>query len=286
MYVLVRHAMTTRIVRYVIAVSILISICAPSASAQYLVRAVNGVVNANRHIYLSGSFTGDVDSIGLSIGDVLTVPTSGDGTLLKIDGDIAAAASGTNGILAGMQIAPVFTSGGADVSGVYGAFVRSLVAPSGAAYAYGIGIDAPTGAGRNYSLLVSGDVDLKGVTQLIFEQSLNGGDVFLAGVPSNGAYTPGSLTGDLVFRGANHNFRWTTDGGNNTDLSLSAGVLTADTAVAGRPHTVATLPSGVEGMRVPVTDALSDDWGDIIIGGGAHHVLAYFNGTAWTVMAK
>jgi hypothetical protein len=53
------------------------------------------------------------------------------------------------------------------------------------------------------------------------------------------------------------------------------------------PVTVATLPATpAEGTLIPVTDSNTNTWGAVIAGGGANHVLAYFNGTAWTVAAK
>jgi hypothetical protein len=45
-----------------------------------------------------------------------------------------------------------------------------------------------------------------------------------------------------------------------------------------------SLPSGVEGMVASVTDSNTATWGATIAGGGANNVLAYFNGTNWTVM--
>jgi len=41
----------------------------------------------------------------------------------------------------------------------------------------------------------------------------------------------------------------------------------------------------VEGLLIPVTDSTTNTWGAIITGGGALHVLAYYNGTNWTVAA-
>jgi hypothetical protein len=57
-------------------------------------------------------------------------------------------------------------------------------------------------------------------------------------------------------------------------VALSTAVLFAD------------LPSPVEGMRRAVIDSMVDTWGAIITGGGSSHVLAYYNGTNWTVAAK
>lgn len=54
------------------------------------------------------------------------------------------------------------------------------------------------------------------------------------------------------------------------------------------PVTFANLPpSPAEGMIVPVTDSQVNSWGvPITQGGGSNHVLAYYNGANWTVMAK
>lgn len=53
------------------------------------------------------------------------------------------------------------------------------------------------------------------------------------------------------------------------------------------PIVVAQLPAApVAGMLVAVTDATSIVWGAAVVGGGAHTVLAFYNGTGWTVAAK
>lgn len=44
--------------------------------------------------------------------------------------------------------------------------------------------------------------------------------------------------------------------------------------------------AGLEGALVPVTDSSTATWGATITGGGANHVLAYCNGTNWTVAGK
>lgn len=49
----------------------------------------------------------------------------------------------------------------------------------------------------------------------------------------------------------------------------------------------ANLPSvPTEGMAIPVTDSNTATWGAAIAGGGSNHVLAYYDGTNWTVAAK
>lgn len=51
--------------------------------------------------------------------------------------------------------------------------------------------------------------------------------------------------------------------------------------------TYANLPSSpVEGMLRGVSDSNTAVWGATIAGGGANHVLAYYNGSAWTVSGK
>lgn len=55
-------------------------------------------------------------------------------------------------------------------------------------------------------------------------------------------------------------------------------------SVRGTAVAFASLPATpVEGMLVPVTDSSTGTWGATITGGGANHVLAYYNGTNWVV---
>lgn len=61
----------------------------------------------------------------------------------------------------------------------------------------------------------------------------------------------------------------------------------AGASVRGNAVTFANLPAApVEGMVAWVTDSTVNTWGTVIAGGGANHVLACFNGTAWTVAGK
>jgi hypothetical protein len=50
--------------------------------------------------------------------------------------------------------------------------------------------------------------------------------------------------------------------------------------------TLTACSSGGEGSLSPVSDSTTVTWGATITGGGSNHVLAYCNGTNWTVMAK
>jgi hypothetical protein len=58
-------------------------------------------------------------------------------------------------------------------------------------------------------------------------------------------------------------------------------------SIRGTAVVFASLPaSPVEGMLVTVTDSNTNTIGATIAGGGANHVLAYYNGTNWTVTGK
>lgn len=58
-------------------------------------------------------------------------------------------------------------------------------------------------------------------------------------------------------------------------------------SIRGKAVTFSSLPgTPVEGMLVAVTDSTTAVWGAIITGSGANHVLAYYNGTNWTVAGK
>ncbi len=58
-------------------------------------------------------------------------------------------------------------------------------------------------------------------------------------------------------------------------------------SVRGTAVAFASLPAApVEGMLVGVTNSNTAIWGATIAGGGTDHVLAYYNGTNWTVAGK
>lgn len=81
-----------------------------------------------------------------------------------------------------------------------------------------------------------------------------------------------------------------------TKWSIYATDATAPSHIAGNldvksVRSVAVLFAGVpspavEGMLVPVTDSSTNTWGATITGSGSNHVLAYYDGTNWTVAAK
>ena len=70
------------------------------------------------------------------------------------------------------------------------------------------------------------------------------------------------------------------EGGRRLILSLQAGFSFPSGAYNNLPMDPA------EGQLHGVTDSTTAVWGAVIAGGGANHVLGYFNGTAWTVAGK
>jgi hypothetical protein len=75
--------------------------------------------------------------------------------------------------------------------------------------------------------------------------------------------------------------------------SPSAGVIEFNNGSAGgkcvgqlNAYTFATLPTGVVGMYAYISDSTVNTWGTTIAGGGANKVLAWYNGTNWTVAGK
>lgn len=50
--------------------------------------------------------------------------------------------------------------------------------------------------------------------------------------------------------------------------------------------TLAACAAGTEGTTAAVTDSTTNAWGATVTGAGTFHVLAYCDGTAWTVAAK
>lgn len=66
------------------------------------------------------------------------------------------------------------------------------------------------------------------------------------------------------------------NGGGTNTVQLTAQLFAA----------LGTCNSGAEGTFGPVTDSTTATWGATITGGSTNHVLAYCDGSAWTVAAK
>lgn len=69
-------------------------------------------------------------------------------------------------------------------------------------------------------------------------------------------------------------------------ITLTDGILLVHKIIQIEGLDFASLPTGVNGMIARVTDSNTNTWGDVISGGGSNNVLAFFNGTDWTVFAK
>ena len=92
----------------------------------------------------------------------------------------------------------------------------------------------------------------------------------------NGAAAPISATGSnyIVLSDGAANVRQTIDPNGHA-------IFGATTRTAG--YLVATLPTGVTGMRAYVTNALTPAWGATVVTGGAVTVPVFYNGSNWIV---
>jgi len=102
------------------------------------------------------------------------------------------------------------------------------------------------------------------------------------------AATDGVFT---LFNNANNDFTRLQFGGTSSSFNSVGrfGNATLLRNAAGTVPTFATLTACSAtgaGAMSPVSDSTTDVWGATITGGGALHVLAYCNGTNWTVAAK
>ena len=92
------------------------------------------------------------------------------------------------------------------------------------------------------------------------------------------SYTPTGTTTDRLFVLGNGT---STGARNNAFSVLKDGTATFDKTVKTGGYTVATLPTGVVGMRAYVTDATAPTYNGTLTGGGAITVAVFYNGSAW-----
>lgn len=105
-------------------------------------------------------------------------------------------------------------------------------------------------------------------------------------VPSDYLYAWSSATNNLsgVDTNVSRSAAGTVQVG--TTAANASGHLKA-ASIRGNAVAFASVPATpVEGMMCGVTDSSTATWGATITGGGANHVLAYYNGTNWTVAGK
>lgn len=97
---------------------------------------------------------------------------------------------------------------------------------------------------------------------------------------SNYYSTTVGSTGGVTFNAVGAGSAFTFSDATTVTGTLSATTLST-TAVA-----FASLPTGVTGMVATVNNSTTNTWGATIAGGGANTVLAFFNGTNWTVIGQ
>lgn len=126
-------------------------------------------------------------------------------------------------------------------------------------------------------------------------EALSGGyNAALHTTPRGGSYVVGLVDSNGNGSGTYGSWRIVKNDGNRSTLASVdsggdasyRGNLSA-ASIRGQAATVAHLPTpAVEGMLVPVIDSATNVLGATITGGGRNHVLAYYDGTRWTVAAK
>jgi hypothetical protein len=71
----------------------------------------------------------------------------------------------------------------------------------------------------------------------------------------------------------------------DSTINVTAPVLLLPVAVGLASYLFAALPvPGAPGVLAVVTDSTVNTWGTVILGGGLHVVLAWWNGVNWTVV--
>lgn len=134
----------------------------------------------------------------------------------------------------------------------------------------------------------------------------NGSAASVVGTPIYNANSS-LATGGIILAPAAGGLQWLTDIYHPTTFSAgisqpTAGTISFDTGTPGnagallsatqltlKPTVFSALPScasGTEGSTRAVTDSTTNTWGATVTGTGTNHVLAYCDGTNWTVGAK
>ncbi len=72
-----------------------------------------------------------------------------------------------------------------------------------------------------------------------------------------------------------------TNGAERMRILAGGAALKMSMPLRSKAYTVATLPTGVQGDRAHVTDALAPTFGTTVVGGGAVVIPVFYNGTTW-----
>lgn len=293
---------------------------APISTTQYLTLlgfSAGGSITTADHITAVGafalaSFTNPVDTANTAIGiDTLRVLTAGAGNTAVGEHAISSATTSNNGTAVGAQ-SQIFSGGGTNNSS-FGA--GSL--QSNASFPLNGNENTGLGAQALLNIRTTSAGNTSGGFQSLFSTTVaNFNSAF--GYRAGSANTTGSYnvflgaagitnptTGnDNILIGTTNHIADTVAAGTNNQLNIggliygnlaSGGVgigVSADPgpgALITKKQAFATLTacsSTIEGAIVPVTDSSTATWGATITGGSTNHVLAYCNGTNWTVAAK
>ena len=140
------------------------------------------------------------------------------------------------------------------------------------ANAYSIGVTkAGTGLSRQTYIFSSGALGVgAGSGQALTLYSNNNTYASSVIIDVGGTIRPGAGT-DASSIGTSGN-KW-------VNAYFSGVVNTGQISTTG--YTVATLPTGVVGMRAYVTDALAPSYSASVVGGGAVKIPVFYNGAAW-----
>ena len=266
----------------------------------------SGTGDGDNGMYLSAA-----DTLGWSTGGTLSLSLSSTGVTSTVPGVFNSASLGV-----------VPTAGLSAVNTTAAAVGAQQVSPaimwSGSGWKTNATAAAQAVAFRSYVLPIQGAAQPDAA--LRFGASINGGaytDYFGVGTAGAGA-SPTMLllnSGELAFWSGdtaatqrvamnspgNGQFSWYNSNGSagvGLDFSVADVLGIRTRAQTGNAQLYAASVRGVavafsavpatpvEGMLVAVTDSSTDVWGATITGGGALHVLAYYNGTNWTVAGK
>jgi hypothetical protein len=189
-------------------------------------------------------------------------------------------------VLAALRIKAINASGPGLASTIWG--ISEAIVTSGAPGPIGAGTSS-TGQFTNVAIGAS-------------VPSLDGtvGDLTLSGSIATGGAEPSGTAGDLtvaekaagnkgkIYLGnPANNVTVGTDGFGEVGLNEQLKVFVYYISL-GQPKPFSNLPaaSGAAGSLAPVSDSVLATWGATVVGGGANSVLAYSDGTNWTVAAS
>jgi len=141
--------------------------------------AIGAGTIATTQLLLAGTFSGGRRSVDIT--STLTPAAGNTAYTLGVEGTLTVAGSGDNVEMAGLLVAPGFTSGVGITSAAFGAVMYNFAAPTGTVNAATLKlVAAPTGATNNYALWVT-----SGLTKL------DGG--LIMGAPTGGDKGAGTI---------------------------------------------------------------------------------------------